>query len=902
MSIIDSLRYRWRVWTRPRAHETELSEEMEFHLGLETMQREHAARGTSGASDSRDAARRRFGNRTYYREETRRAAGLGGLDTIAQDIRFGLRTFRRTPTFTVVAVLTLAIGIGANTAIFSAVNALLLRPLPFPEPDRLMSVSLTLPARAGRPARDDVPFSHPQFVAFRDGQKAFSEVSVWLAAQFTVRTPDDAVREVGELVDARYFATLGVRPVAGRTFTSDDDRVGAPRVTIISDEFWQRRFNRDPAILGMTVNIDGYLYSIVGVLPPAFHGLSGGVVFWMPILTSPWPTSTIDSPGFHSYYAIGRLARGVSPEQAAALVRNLDVRVDAANPITEIPNTHWGVHTTPLDATRLRGEDRGALLLLFGAVGLVLLVACANVASLFLARAASRRREIAVRLAIGAGRGRLIRQLLVESLMLATFGGVLSLLIARLGVATLSTVQSDGLLANQAASGIQTASLQAIQLDLRALMFTALVSIATGVLFGLAPALQSTRLSLSDALASESATSGRRVRRRFDARQALTVVEIALAVVLLAGSGLLVRSFADLVGVRPGFEPGHVLGMRANRAPDWSLDSIGRFYDVALERLARLPGVTGVAIGDCPPVGNGCSPQTNIRLLDRPPATGGNEPVFGAHWITPTWPTVMHVPLVRGRLFATSDGPNAPRVALINEAAARAYWPGVDPIGRTLTLHGTDTVYIVGVVGDVRYRSIDSPAGPDLYVPYHQQHLSARMMFFIRTAGDPALLALGARRALKEAAPGFPVYAVQTMQAHVADSFATARFTATLVGLFAAFALVLATLGAYGVVSFAVTQRRREIGVRVALGATPRDVVGLIVRQGMALASVGGAIGLAGALAATRLLRAQLYGVEPSDPITLLSIVALLVLAVLAASWLPARRAAGVPPVDALRG
>jgi putative ABC transport system permease protein len=901
MSIVDSLRYRWRVWTRPRAHEAELSEEMEFHLGLETMQREHAARGAIGATEARDMARRRFGNRSYYREEARHAAGLGGVDTVVQDVRFALRTFRRAPTFTAVAVLTLAIGIGANTAIFSAVNALLLRPLPFAAPDRLMSISLTLPARAGRPAQSDALFSHPQFVVFRDGQTAFSDVSVWLPAQFTVSTPDEAVRESGELVDHRYFATLGVRPALGRTFTAADDRVGAARVAMISDDFWQRLFNRDSAVVGKTVNVDGFLYSIVGVLPPSFHGLSGQMALWMPILASPWPTSTIDSPGFHSYFAIGRLARGVTPDQAAALVPSLGARVDAVNPITEIPDTHWGVRATPLDATRLRGDDRGALLILFGAVGLVLLVACANVAGLFLARAASRRREIAVRLAIGAGRARLVRQLLVESLLLASFGGVASLVVASVGVRILAGVQANGLLADQAASGIQTGSLQAIQLDPRALVFAALVSIATGVLFGLAPALQSTRLSLSDALASESATSGRRARRRFNGRQMLTIVEIALAVVLLAGSGLLARSFADLVGVHPGFDADHVLTFRVNRAPDWSLDSIGRFYDVALARLAQIPGVADVAIEDCPPLAGGCSPQSGARLLDRPPGPAGDPPMFGIHWITPAWPRVMRVPLVRGRLFTTQDGPGAPNVMLINEAAARAYWPGRSPIGRALSF-GKDTFYIVGVVGDVRYRSIDSLARPDVYVPYHQQHLSARMMFFIRTQGDPAAIAGAARQALKEVAPGFPVHAVATMESRVEGSVATARFSAMLLGLFASFALLLATIGAYGVVSFAVAQRRREIGVRVALGATGRDVVAMVVRQGMALAVIGGGIGLAAALVATRLLRTQLYGVEPADPLTLVGIVALLLLAVFAASWIPARRAAGLPPVDALRG
>jgi predicted permease len=904
MSIVDSLRYRWRVWTSPRAHETELSEEMDFHVGLETMQREHAGHGVVPPREARDAARRRFGNRTYYREEARRAAGLGGLDALAQDVRFGIRTFRRAPTFTAVAVLTLAVGIGATTAIFSAVSALLLRPLPFPVPERLMSISLTLPARGGRPELTDAAWSYPQFAMLRDGQTVFAAVSLWRSSQFTLRISDEAERVAGEMVDAQFFPVLGVRPVIGRVFSPDDDRPGAARTVMISDELWQRLFNHDPLVLGKTVAIDDGLFAIIGVLPPTFQGLSGQVSFWFPIVAAPpaWGLATVTAPDFRSYYGIGRLRPGVSYERATAMVRQLAPRIDAAYPISQIPGAHWSARATPLDAARVDHESREALFILLGAVALVLLVACANVAGLFLARAASRRREIAVRLAIGAGRGRLVRQLLVESGMLAAIGGLASVLVAAGGVRVLVAAQSDGLLASEGASGINTGSLQAITLDVRALVFTAALTIATGLLFGLLPALQSTRPSLADALSSESATSGKSTRRRINARQALTVLEIAFAVVLLAGSGLLVRSFARLAGIKPGFDPTQVLTMRINRSPDWSRDSIARFYDIVLDRIAQVPGVTSVAIGDCPPLAGGCSPRASLTLYDRPPAPRGAEPVVGVHWITPGWPAVMRVPLVRGRFFSPADGPKSPKVALINEAAARAYWPGENPVGRSFSINQGDTIYIAGVVGDVRYRSNYSPPAPDIYLPYHQQQLSARMMLFMRTSGNPGALAGPVRRAIKEVAPGFPVYEVTTMETRVAFAVESARFSAMLLGLFAGVALVLAALGAYGVVSFAVAQRTREIGVRVALGATSRDVVAMVVRQGMSLAAAGGTIGLVGALATTRLLRAQLYDIEPADPVTLVSIVALLVLAVLVASWIPARRAAGVPAVEALRG
>ena len=908
MSLIDALRYRWRVLTGSRAHETELAEEVDFHLDLEAMQREHAGHGELSAVAARDAARRRFGNRTHYREEAREASGLGGFDSLAQDIRFGLRTFRRAPTFTAVAVLTLAIGIGANAAIFSAVDALIFRPLPFPDADRLMSISLTLPARRNRPATDDVAWSYPQFAVLRDGQTVFSDVSMWTSSEFTVRTHDEAVRELGEMTDAHFFPTLGVKPAIGRVFSPEDDRRGATPTAVISDDFWQRAFNHDPAVLGQTIDIDGTTFTIIGVAPPTFHGLSGRVSFWFPIVAPPavWGYTTLTAPDLHRYFGVGRRAPGVTQARATAIVNQLGPRVDAAAPVTDL---HFGATAKPIDATRLGGEARGALYILFGAVGLVLLVACANVAGLFLARASARRREIAVRLAIGAGRRRLVRQLLVESVMLAVMGGIGSLAVAWAGVGILSAALVGGVIDSGGTSGINTGRLQAVTLDVPVLAFTALLTIATGILFGLLPALQSTRPSLTDALASDNATSGRRVPRLVNARQALTVLEIALAVILLAGSGVLVRSFAHLVGVNPGFDPTHVLTMRVNRAPNWSRDSIGRFYDLALTRLAQVPGVIGVALGDCPPPSGGCSPFGGVVLHDRARAPRGEDPPFGIHWITPDFPAVLRIPLVRGRLFTSADRPDAPKVALINEAAARAYWPGQNPIGRTfgtspkdLTSATRDTVTIVGIVGDVRYRSIDSPPQPDLFVPYEQTQLSARMMFFIRTPGDPAALANPVRRALKEVAPGFPIYEIATMETRVGYSIASARFSASLLGLFALLALALATLGAYGVVSFAVAQRTREIGVRIALGATARDVIRMVVAQGMGLAAAGGAIGLGGALVTTRVLRTQLYGVEPADPVTLLGIVALLLLAVFAACLIPARRAAGVPAVEALRG
>jgi putative ABC transport system permease protein len=903
MSWLHSIRHRLRVFLHPADFQRELDEETRFHLDLETMHQEHAAQGGLTPADARYAARRRYGNVTSLQEETRRMSGLGFFDMLSQDLRFAVKSFLRTPGFTAVAVLTLAIGIGANTAIFSAVNALLLRPLPYPEPDRLMKVSLTSPASAHGPADADRVWSYPKFAVFRDAQTVFEDLSLWTDYQLTATTEGEAERVRLEFVGARYLPILGVRPARGRNFLPEEDQHGGgPKVIILGDAFWQRRFSADPAVLGRTLSVSGDQYTIVGVLPPGFSGLSGHAELMIPIMSQ--PAEEINQAWSHSYYAVGRLKRGISREQAVLEAQLLGGRVAAAYPHPETRGEVWGATARLLDATRVDPLVRRSLLVLLGAVGLVLLIACANVANLFLVRAAGRRREIAVRLAVGAGRGRLVRQLLTESLLLSAVGGAASLLLAWWGVTLLSTINPANALRAQRLEGLGAVSFSSIHLDAAAFSFAALMTLVTGLVFGLMPALKATHPALTSELKEGTAPEPRTGSfRGFSSRNVLAAGEIALALVLLAGSGLMLRSLGKLLSIDPGFRTDKVLTLWLNAPPDYGRDSLPGFYDVMLDRLRVIPGVSGAALGDCPPLNGGCN-VTGMYFRDRPPAAPGTSPDIGMHWITPDWNQVIGVPLVRGRMLNASDRRGNRKAVLVSETAARKFWPGEEALGRPVGLgqggFSEDTAYVVGIVGDVRFGTLDAPPMPEAYVSIYQSP-RGRMMVFLRTSGDPVAVAGAARQVLREFAPGVPVYDIRTLESRAGDAMSHARFSAILLALFAIVALALATLGTYGVISFGVAQRTREIGIRVALGAGRGDVIRMIVGQGIRIAAAGAALGLVAAWLATGVMRSLLYDVAPSDPVTFAAIVALIGIAATLASWIPARRAARLDPVETLR-
>jgi predicted permease len=802
------------------------------------------------------------------------------------------------------AILTLALGIGANTAIFSAVDAMLLRRLPFREPDRLMVVSLAIPARHGEPPHDDVPWSLLKANVFRDAQRDYSELSLSSEEMVTLRL-GEATREHAEVIDEHYLPTLGIEPVAGRNFVADENEPNGKRSVLVSEAFWSGRLNADPNVLGRTLDIEGEPYIVVGVLPAAFRGLTGRADLWMTIgARRPYmfdPKEAWD----HEFTMVGRLASGITAQRARSDAVLLGHRVNAAFPSAASGGGGaWGATARQLDATRVDPVVRRSLLVLLAAVVGVLLIACANLANLFLVRASARQREIAVRLAIGASRRRLVRQLLTESAVLAALGGATSVAVAWWGTRLLATLSPEQALGTHRLAGLGAVNFSMIRLDWRSLAFAGAAAVMTAVLFGLVPALQATRPSLTEALKEGAVESPTRsgILRGLTTRNCLVVLELALALVLLAGSGVMMRSLGKLLGVNPGFDARQVLTLRMNTAARGNAaDSLSAFYQSLLARLRGLPGVESVALGDCPPLAGGCN-GTVIWLGGRTKQMTGKEPAVGVHWVTPDWFKVMHVPLLSGRLLTDADRSDARKAILVNATAARRLWPNESPLGKAvgIGMGGYDTAYVVGVVGDVRFDTIDSLPAMDTYVSYYQAPRPAAMVY-LRAAGSPAALAAPARSIIAELAPDAPVYDVRTLGDRVRDATAQAQFSSLLLALFAGAALVLAAVGIYGVVAFGVSQRTREIGIRVALGAEQSAVLRLVVRHGVLLTLAGVAFGLVAALAATRVLRALLFDIAPSDPLAFAGVVALLAVAALAASWIPARRAARLDPATALR-
>ncbi|MBB4634044.1 ABC transporter permease [Longimicrobium terrae] len=805
------------------------------------------------------------------------------MDTLLQDLRYALRTLRRSPGFALVAVFTLALGIGLNTAIFSVVNGVLLRPLPFRDPDQLVRLHHTHPEKAA----EGGPFSPQDLEDLQAGATGFEALAGYLYqagdAALNLTSNGEPAQVQASHVSKEFFPVMGVNAALGRTLRPEENVPGADRVVVLSDAMWRGRFNADRSLVGRTITLQGEPFTVVGVMPPSFSFPATEVEAWVPISL----IGEDDIPrerGLRWMNVVGRLRPGTSPEAALGSVNAVLARLAAEHTDT---NEGWGRARLETLRDSVVGPVRPALLVLLGTVVLVLLVACANLANLLLARASARERELAVRTAMGAGRGRLVRQMLTESLVLALMGGVLGLLLAVVGVRALLRL-SAGTIPRPEEVGI----------DARVAVFALLLSIVTAVLFGMVPALRAARGSTSDTL--RDGGRGGSERRGGTTRAVLVMAQTAAAMVLLVGAGLLVKSFWKLVSVDPGFRSEQVL-LASLEIPEDRYDGLAKnvYRNELIRTLGELPGVNAVGAAKTQPLQGG-GEAYEFTLPGRTGADATMSPASGTLIVSPGYFSALGIPLLRGRTFeANDDLEESPAVLMIDQAASRRYWPGADPVGQTVSL-GETPFTIIGVVGDVRTEGLAADPQPTVYFPFGVAPRSATQLF-IRTSGDPALMAAAVRKAIHGVDPLQPLAEVRPLSSAMADTVAQPRFFTILLTLFGGVAVLLAALGLYGVVAYTVTRRKTEIGIRMALGARSRDVVQMVVGRSALPTGAGILVGAFGALLLTRLMASMLFQVRPADPATFIGAALLLGVVALVASWLPARGAARIEPTQALR-
>ena len=803
------------------------------------------------------------------------------METLLQDLRYAVRMLVQKPAFTVVVVAALALGIGANTAIFSVVNSILLRPLPYRDPDRLVMVWMD----NTRLNVDQDIHSYANYIDYRDQNQSFEQLATFVGISVNLTGEGDPERVIGLMASRSLFEVARVDPVIGRTFSPDEEVPGQDRVVVLGYGLWQRRFGGDPSILGQEISLSDVKRTVIGVMPAGFmFPHRDADEFWVPL--APDANRRNSRYGF-GYYVVGRLKRGVTLEQAKA-----DMGSIAAHLAEQFPQLEgYGVNLVPLHR-QIVGKVRPALLVLMGTVAFVLLIASANVANLLLARGASREREIAIRSALGAGRLRLIRQLLTESILISILGGAAGLLIANWGLKALVALSPEDIPRRDQ-----------IGIDLRVLGFTLLTSLLTGLVFGLAPALQASRIDLNESLkdggrGATGAGPGRRLR------SALVVFEVAVSFVLLVGAGLMIRSFIRLQNVDLGFNPDHLVAMnfQLSRAKYQGRQS-AEFFRQLIERVDSLPrvesagGITAVFI-------EGLPNSSNFTIEGRPPLPAAEQTEAPADFVTPSYFRTMGIPLLRGRELAEQDGPDSPGVVIINNTFARRFWPGEEPLGKRFKFGGPDStapwLTIVGIVGDMRRTGLDSEVRCEAFLPYTQRQVNF-MELVVRAASDPRAIVGAVREMVTAIDPNQPISHVRTMDQVLGGMMAQRRLNMVLFALFGGVALVLAAVGVYGVISYSVTQRTHEIGIRMALGAGRGDVLKMIVRNGMTLVLIGVAIGLIAAAALTRLMTTLLFGVSATDPATFAAISGILTGVALAACFVPALRALKVDPMVALR-
>ncbi|MGH9377634.1 MAG: ADOP family duplicated permease [Terriglobia bacterium] len=879
--MLNDLIYRLRALFRRGAVEADLNDELRFHFEQEVEKRVNSGLPREEAVRQAQVA---FGGIDQAKEECRDARGVRFIETTIQDVRYGLRQLRRNPGFTAVAVITLALGIGANTAIFSMVNAILLQPLPYKNPQRLVRLEITEPGSASL----DPVASGPDFEDWQKQNHVFEEMAAGFDANKALTGRSEPLQLSGFEVSPEIFHLLGVAPLMGRTFTQDETQPGHDQVVILSYGLWQRAFGGDKAIVGKTITLGGEVYDVVGVMPRSlkFPDLWWGTKaeFWIPLnLEHPaWRRSR----GDRWLWVLARMKSGVTVAQAQA-----DMTTISRNLQQQYPREDTGANAKVLGLRgQLTKQVKPALLVLFAAVGFLLLIACANIANLLLAKAITRSREIAIRLAVGSGRIRLIRQLLTESVLLFLLGGVAGLLVGWGALRILLYAAPEGYI-----PGIVH-----VQLGGWVFAFTFGVAFLTGFFAGIVPAIQSSKPDLQGALKEGGRTAAATHR---GSRSILTVAEIALALVMLIGAGLAIKSLVRLMGVQPGFDPHNVLkaSLALPQARYKNDQQVAAFYERLLDRLRALPGVESASAADYLPLQG--SPSGTVYIEGQPlPKNMYSSPEVAWCHVLPDYFRTMRIPLLRGRDFTLQDGPKSPRVAIVNETMAHLFWPNQNPVGKRFAHDYQKPAWItvVGVVGDVKESSLDEAATPEAYFP-EAQSADPWLAVALRTSALPFGEAGPLRHAVRRLDPELPVYSVGTLSQIVSQSSQQQQFVALLLGLFAAAALALALIGIYGVISYSVAQRTHEFGIRLALGAQRRDVLRLVTSEGLALALIGIAAGLVAALALTRLMASLLYGVKPNDPATFVAVPLLLIVVALAACLIPARRAMKIDPMVALR-
>jgi putative ABC transport system permease protein len=886
MKWFNILRDRLRALRQRETVINDIDRELRSHLELQV-----EANVNAGMSpvEAREKATRSFGNVNRAVDAAYDVKGGGVFETLLQDIRYGVRMLAKHKAFTSIAVLTLALGIGANTAIFSVVNELLLRPLPYRDAEKIVMLWEVSPG-----GRHQNTTSRANFRAWRSQSTSYEQVAAFSDQRFNLTGLGEPEELSVQFATPELFKVLGVDPILGRTFLPEDDKPESPPVAVLSYALWQRRFGGQPGVIGQPIMLNGQKFSVIGVMPANFQfhikqrsGTGRPAELWTILEMAPGPGSN-ERGRYLS--AVGRLKDGVTVDHAATELRTIEARLSDEEPEH---NKNFSAEVLPL-REQFFGNVRRPLWLMLGAVGFVLLIACANVANLLLSLATSREKEIAVRAALGARRRRIVRQLLTESLLLALLGSALGLGFAWLGIKALLVISPRDLV-----------SLQSVGLNLTVLAWTLGVSLLTGIIFGLAPAVHISRLNLNDSLKEGGKSESSQASGSRRLRSALVVSEIALAVVLLASAGLLIRSFIRLQQIDRGFNTDNILTM-VIRLPETKYKEdpqLVAFFSQALEQIRHLPTVRSAGMVNHLPLYGGLGSSTGFKILGRPEPPPGQEPGTDVRVVDKGYFETMGIPLLRGRNFSDLELKEPKRVILINEALARKYFPDQDPIGQRLDVsmfENPTPAEIIGVVGNVRYDSLTDEPPPAVYFP-HPDLAYSFMTLVIRTEGEPSAIAPAVQREIRALDPNQPVSDVRTMNQVMSEWVARSRFNTLLLGLFAALATLLSAVGIFGVMNYSVALRTREIGLRLAVGAQPQQVLLLILRQGFVLTIAGVLFGLVAAFALTRLLSGLLFGVGAVDATTFTSISLLLVIVSLLACYLPARRAMRIDPLQALR-